>query len=432
MDPRLNVTRLRIYLRQSSERGDGLPSESLLLLAKREGIASATVYTRTHGFGAYGHVEPGSGHEQVDDFPILVELVDHPDRIARILPLVERIAPTGVTTCEPIDAIIPKRPADLDPVPNGEPVREIMQPGRPVRAGASVSDVVARLAETPAGLVAVLADASDEVLGVITNRDLIARAEMPLRSPLLRYFDPRELPSPEGQGTTKPVTARALMTSPALTIAMQQSEWEAAAQLAATGFTALVVRDAQERYVGIVSVLDILCSLVRLYSIDPLEHPRVMMYVRETWVTNIMDAQVPTVRPEAAMLAVIDAVLASPIHGVFVTSANGRVLGLIRDTTLIQRLSPAARGGLVERSRGRPLGPREQHLLSQQSAGDVMNRSVVTLSPNASVAQALERMVNLRQRFLPIVDARQRLVGLLGQKMLLAAIVAKASEGGSA
>ncbi|MHB8648164.1 MAG: DUF190 domain-containing protein [Thermomicrobiales bacterium] len=75
MDPTPNVTRLRVYLRQSSERGDGSTSESLLLVAKREGIASVTVFTRTNGFGVYDHVEPGRGREQVDDFHVTRDAV---------------------------------------------------------------------------------------------------------------------------------------------------------------------------------------------------------------------------------------------------------------------------------------------------------------------------------------------------------------------
>ncbi len=106
--------------------------------------------------------------------------------------------------------------------------------------------------------------------------------------------------------------------------------------------------------------------------------------------------EVPFVPPEASLKDVIIAMTRCPLGGACVVTAEGALAGFLTDGDL--------RRALTTHDDIRGL-----------TAGDVMTRRPVTIGPDASLAEALERMERRRSQIsvLPVVDDTGRALGLI-------------------
>jgi len=96
---------VRIFLGES-DRFEGRPLyEAIVLLARAEGIAGATVLRGLMGFGASSRIHTTKILRLSEDLPIVVEIVDRADRIAAILPKLDRMVGEGLITLEKVDVI---------------------------------------------------------------------------------------------------------------------------------------------------------------------------------------------------------------------------------------------------------------------------------------------------------------------------------------
>jgi CBS-domain-containing membrane protein len=418
--------RMRIYISALDQWHGEMLSDALIAMAKREGLAGASVFKGMEGFGAHSTIHRPSIARFEEDLPVVVEFVDQPDRIAHIRPLVSDMVREGMVTLDPVEVAV-YRDRRLRPFPSDLQVREIMNVISPVTLETPISEVATALAGNAAGIVAVIERDTGAVKGVITNTDLIAHAGMPLRPRVAQYLREHGHPITDFLDEAEVRVARDVMTAPVGVVGVDEPAWEAADQMARSGLKALPVIDAEGHYVGMVSRVDVL----RMIS-DTVAHPtpeqRVMRAAQEGRVADVMRHDVPTVRPDARIPDVLDALLISPIHRVLVTDAERRVLGIIGDADLVERLQPEARTGWLQRLRGFSIGEREMRALARQTASEVMHREVVTIDPGASLVEALTRMLDLHIRLLPVVDVQQRLVGYVARDLLLAALIAPDDE----
>lgn len=91
---------LRIFIGES-DRHDGKPLyEAIVLEARRRGMAGATVLRGIMGFGADSHMHTAKILRLSEDLPIIVEIVDTPDRIAEFLPDLDTMIQEGLITLE--------------------------------------------------------------------------------------------------------------------------------------------------------------------------------------------------------------------------------------------------------------------------------------------------------------------------------------------
>ncbi len=96
-------------------------------------------------------------------------------------------------------------------------------------------------------------DASDRVIGVVSEADLLLREAYPARPGSSRREQHRKVPAKAAA-----MTAAELMTSPAITVAPQATVTEAARLMHSSKVKRLPVVDADGRLVGIVSRVDLL------------------------------------------------------------------------------------------------------------------------------------------------------------------------------
>ena len=93
-------TLLRIFLGES-DRHDGRPLyESIVLEARKAGLAGATVLRGPMGFGASSHLHTAKILRLSEDLPVVIEIVDAEPRIQGFLPTLEAMAGSALITLE--------------------------------------------------------------------------------------------------------------------------------------------------------------------------------------------------------------------------------------------------------------------------------------------------------------------------------------------
>ena len=93
---------LRIFIGES-DRWHGQPLyEAIVLKIREQGLAGATVLRGTMGFGVHSRVHTTKVLRLSDDLPVIVEIVDNPEQIAKVLPLLDEMVTEGMITTEKV------------------------------------------------------------------------------------------------------------------------------------------------------------------------------------------------------------------------------------------------------------------------------------------------------------------------------------------
>ena len=96
---------LRIFIGEN-DKWEGKPLyEAIVLKARAAGLAGATVLRGMEGFGAKSRIHTARILRLSEDLPIVVEIVDSQDKIATILPELDRMVGEGLITLENVRVI---------------------------------------------------------------------------------------------------------------------------------------------------------------------------------------------------------------------------------------------------------------------------------------------------------------------------------------
>jgi len=96
---------LRIFIGESDRWGHQTLYEAIVRKAREEGVAGATVLRGLEGFGAHSRIHTAKILRLSEDLPIVVEIVDRPERIEAFLPLLEEMVTEGMMTVEKVRII---------------------------------------------------------------------------------------------------------------------------------------------------------------------------------------------------------------------------------------------------------------------------------------------------------------------------------------
>jgi len=100
---------LRIFIGES-DRYEGKPLyDAIVRKARDEGLAGVTVLRGLEGFGAHSHMHTAKVLRLSDDLPIVIEIVDKPERIDAFLPGLDSMVAEGMMTLERVDIIAYRR-----------------------------------------------------------------------------------------------------------------------------------------------------------------------------------------------------------------------------------------------------------------------------------------------------------------------------------
>lgn len=96
---------LRIFIGEN-DRADGHPLyEAIVLKARAEGLAGATVVRGPMGFGHSSHLHTSKILRLSEDLPLIVEIVDDEARINAFLPVLDKLMGSGLVTIEKVKVL---------------------------------------------------------------------------------------------------------------------------------------------------------------------------------------------------------------------------------------------------------------------------------------------------------------------------------------
>lgn len=101
-----SAQRLRIYVGES-DKHQGTPLyQAIVLKAREQHLAGATVLHGSMGFGANSRIHTAKILRLSEDLPIVVEIVDARDRVTAFLPHLETMVTAGLVTIEEVGVLI--------------------------------------------------------------------------------------------------------------------------------------------------------------------------------------------------------------------------------------------------------------------------------------------------------------------------------------
>lgn len=96
---------LRIFIGES-DKFEGKPLyQAIVEESRKRGMAGATVLKGSLGFGVHSRLHTAKVLRLSEDLPVVVEIVDSPERIADFLPDLDKMVTEGLITIEKVRVI---------------------------------------------------------------------------------------------------------------------------------------------------------------------------------------------------------------------------------------------------------------------------------------------------------------------------------------
>jgi CBS-domain-containing membrane protein len=433
---------LTIYLGESDQ-WQGTPLYvAITQFLRSQGCAGATAIRAVAGYGAGARLHASGGLRWSSDAPIVIQVIDQPDRLRRLLPQLQEMLSGGLMTLHEVE-VFKYTHARRRGLSSHVLVQQVMETlVTTVNLDTPVATVMDLLLTAPFRALPVI-DSQRRLHGIISTGDLIRAGVLPMRRGLVRTaleldtLTAESVEAPLAQARQSTLTAQDIMNRQVRTVRPEQSIREAAEIMVETGLRRLPVVQVDGTLVGILGRADLLQVVVT----SPLMSPHASsatqplsvtgslphVSVQQQPIADYVNPDVATVREAAPLEEVIDALIVSAVKRVVVVDAEQRVKGIISDVDVLGRLQEEMRPSLLAMLTGRAAGKQKRPLTSRLRsplaktpvAADIMNREVITVPETTSVQETIEQMIATRRKILPVVDAQERLVGVVGRSDLL-------------
>ena len=437
---------LSIYLGESDVwRGETL-YVAIVQYLRQQGCAGATVTRAVAGYGAGGRLHSEKEWRLFSDAPVIVQVIDQPERLHRLLPHLQEMLTGGLITLQDVE-VLKYTHAQLHGLPTHLSVRQVMEPVvTTVRPITPLAEVVDLLLNAPFQVLPVV-DGANLLQGIISIGDLITAGILPMRRGLIHTaltLDEQSIQTIEApleQARRQILTAQEVMNRQVCTIGPEMSVREAAQMMIETGLRSLPVVSPTGNVLGMLTRTDLLQMVVTsplmqsqmqsqtTTKTQPLDRrsSHLERPPQERPIGDYVSTEIATVEQSAPLADVIEALTASSFKRVIVTDDEEHVVGIISDVDILSHVQAVQRPGLMRWLTGWARGVpgrlptaalRPPHG-NGSIASDLMHRDVVTVTEDTSVQQTVETMLRSHRKALPVVDAEQRLVGIIGRSEVL-------------
>ena len=379
----------------------------------------------TAGVGTSGHLNLDVMPDLGPHLPVIVEWIDSPDRVERLFPQLKQMLGRGLITADDTEILLYK-PHGVRSLSETVTVAEVMS-----------RDVVSISPDTPLRKVVDLVEGKvyravpvvqdGRPVGMITNLDLVERGGLLVRVELLGSLSEAERKSALTKLGNK--TARDVMTPHPVTVVEGATITAVAEVMAHKRLKRLPVVDATGKLVGIVSRLDLLRTVAEAFQTKP-EEPRPAGLRGDLPLSRVMRKDVPVVHPDTPINEVLQAVVSTRLNRALVVDAERRVVGIVTDEEVLDRVTPAMRTGalksLMHRLPFSHVAKAEleaEHHARAKKAADLMLTEVAIAREDQLLRDAVAPMMKAPHKLVAVVDKEGRLVGALDRADILRGLI---------
>lgn len=424
--------RVCIYVNEDELDGHQPIHVSLVAMLRKEGAAGATVVRGLEGFGASGIIHTARFIDLAGHLPVLIEWIDRPEQIQRLLPRIKERVKRGLITVEDVEVALyfPYPVRDVSASLRAQDVMSAQVAS--VTPETSAREVVELMLGKSYRALPVVE--SGRPVGIITNSDLLRRGGLTMRVELLRALESPELHAELARLAENAKTAADIMTPSPVTVSTAAPLTQVATLMSQRRLKRLPVVDAQGALSGMVSRIDVLRTAARTFAPEP-GAPGVLGLAVDAPVRAIVRTDVPVVFPEARVAEVVQAVASTRLNRCLVVDHERRVLGKITDAEVLERVTPSLRPNALRAFIHRlpfvhskpELREAEQHARARTAFDLMVNTAVV--SETAPIREAIAAMLVGEHKIVAVLNDEKQLVGVVDRADLLHGLVAR--NGGS-
>lgn len=423
--------RVRIYVGEDDKVGMKPAHFALLEFLRKEGCQGATVFRAVEGFGATGRIHVSHLVDIDQRLPILVEWIDSPEVVERLIGRVKEMVPHGFITIDETELIL-YQPHPVRDLPETLTAADVMsREVASVAKDAPVKTVVEMMLGRAYRAVPVVEGGVPT--GIITNTDLVERGGLGVRLDLLKRLEKPELHSVlERLAATNKVAGEVMTPGPV--VVEGRTPLPAVAEvMSRRRLKRLPVIDERGALVGMVSRVDLL--RVASGAHEGVEaSPSEVGLAGDVPISRIMRRDVPTVHPDTPLPEVFQAIVSTRLNRALVVDSERHVLGVVTDAELLERLTPSLRPGALRALMHRlPFGHREEERATEQHArarraADLMRTRFASATEDTLLSVAISRMLEGGHKVLAVTDPQGRLVGVVDRSDLLHGLLPRANE----
>jgi CBS domain-containing protein len=404
---------VRVYVGETDHAGHTPRYQAMLEYLRREGAAGATVVRGIAGFGANSQVHTATVLRLSTDLPVVLTWVDAPARVERLLPGLVALAGSGIVTVDDVRVAsyggrrVEQFRFDLR-------VRDAMTAdAMTVTPSLALRDAVERLVGRGFRALPVVDDGG-QLVGMVTNRDLVERGGLEARVELLGAMAP-EARAAILERLDPARRVADVMTAAPVSIRASDTLARATHLMAERRLKRLPVVEDGGRLVGIVSRMDILRAAGETFPREPIT---ALDHAGARVVAEIMRTEAPTVEVGADLAAVVDAVTSTRLNRAVVLDAERRVVGVVSDADVLALVDPAIDTGIV----GSLMRTAGRSVRGRAAPAALVTRPAITGGPDMPIADAARVMVAQARKVLCVVDADGRFLGIVDRADVLRAV----------
>jgi CBS domain-containing protein/PII-like signaling protein len=375
-------------------------------------IAARCVVTRgIEGCYENGEIATSRLTDLSYDLPLVIEILLPSTEADAVIHALESMVADGIVSLAQAEVTSFRTPASL--LPPRLLVRDIMtarpidgRPDFPLRVAVDFL-LDNRLKALP------IVDGNGLAVGIVTQGDLMKRASMPSRLGLLHLLPKgktdRWLGGLDGRMVSE------IMTKNPQTIQEDRKAAEAIHLMVRARLKRLPVVDASGKLKGIVSRIDVLKALARTRR-EP-EEPSDAAGLAESprFVRDVVPRDRLAMPASTTLRAAIDLLSRDEAQRAAVVDGDGRLLGLVTDSILVEAIDRASSGLRILRR----LGARKADTIT---VGDIMMREVVSVGEDSPIDEAIRLMIERGFKRIPVVDSEGRFTGMVRRDSVLIAL----------
>lgn len=427
MTPGGKAKRVRVYTNEGDLVGRTPTYLAIIQLLQRENAAGASVFRAVEGFGGAGVLHTSHLVDVLQRLPLVVEWVDAPDRVERLLPHIKELVARGLITTEDVDVVL-NVPHPVRAVSRHIAAEEVMSrnvvsvgPDAPIRH--VIEAMLGRLHR------AVPVVEHGVPVGIITNSDVVERGGLRVRMELLPSLENDNLESELDRLKADGKTARDVMTPSPVTVPTSTPLTLVADLMARRRLKRFPVVDAEGRLVGMISRLDLLHTVSTHFEADEPDRARVGLEASIP-IARIMRRDVPTVFPETPVAEVLQSVSSTRLNRAVVVDHDRHVVGVVTDAELLERvtpsLKPSALHSLMQRLpfvHAKPEDLATKQHARARTAQELMSTTVPVATEDTPLGKALAPMLREKAKLIAVIDNAQQLQGIVDRADILRGLV---------
>jgi CBS-domain-containing membrane protein len=406
MNKLVDVKVLKIFMGEAATHKGRPLHEMIVKEARQRGMAGASVSRGFMGFGANSLLHTSKILRLAEDLPVMVEIVDVPDRIAAFLPVVDGMVEEGGIVVTDAQAIfhLPLR------------IRDVMTKDvATVEPHTPLVSVVKLLLSREVKAVPVMD--GKKIVGIITGGDLLARGGMPLSLDMQCA-----LPSAMREEHVhcldfKELRASDVMSPSVQTLNIKTTVPDALRLMAKGNMKRLPVVADDGSLMGIVSRADVLGAMGHVSSVAA--HLDVLPEGMHGSAREIMHRNVPTAALNTPLSAILEQIVAFPLRRVVIVDEAGKILGIVHDRDLLNHFARKNAPGIFASLIGILSHSEPQFREIEGTAGDVMATKIITVPPEMPLSEVIQTLVAHKIKRVVVADENGRLLGLVDRDTVL-------------